>query len=75
MLYHISLSMSYSNLSTPYCHYYLSFSSHTESKSYVDACKFEYYSQVMQTELIALEKISTWSVVDLPSNAKPIGCK
>lgn len=29
----------------------------------------------MKTELIALEKISTWSIVDLPSNAKPIGCK
>jgi len=29
----------------------------------------------MQAELTALEANQTWSLVDLPSHKKPIGCK
>jgi len=29
----------------------------------------------MQDEINALSKIVTWTIVDLPSNAKPIGCR
>lgn len=67
--------MSYGNLSTPYCYYSLYFSSYIEPKSYVEACKFEYWNQVMQTELTVLEKTGTWVMVDLPLYAKSIGCR
>lgn len=41
ILYPISLSKSYSNLSTPQYHYSLSLSSHAKPGTYAEACKFE----------------------------------
>lgn len=59
MLYPICLSMSYSNLSTPYCHYPLFILLHIKPKSYDEACKFDCWNQAMQVELTSLEKTGT----------------
>ncbi|XP_058776282.1 uncharacterized mitochondrial protein AtMg00820-like [Vicia villosa] len=74
MLYPISHSMSYSNLSTSYYHYSLSISSHGEPKSYAKACEYDCVNQVMQVDLTTLENTCTWKIVYFPPNAKPIGC-
>ena len=31
--------------------------------------------EAMQSEMDALEKNGTWTLVDLPDNKKPVGCK
>lgn len=67
--------MSYSNLSTPHCHYSLTISSDTESKSYVEAYKYDCWNKAKKVELTALEKTCTWNIVDLPLNTKLIGCR
>lgn len=46
-----------------------------EPKSYVEASKFECWNQAIQAEWLALERISTWQLVEAQPNIKPIGCK
>jgi len=53
----------------------LSLVSQIEPKSYDEAIKFDYWKQVMQLELNALDHTGTWTIVDLPSQVKPIGCR
>lgn len=73
--YPLSNFLSYSHLSSPYCHYILSTTTQTEPKTYNEANKFECWRQAMKVELAALDKTGTWTIVDLPPNIKPIGCK
>ncbi|MCH79266.1 polynucleotidyl transferase Ribonuclease H fold, partial [Trifolium medium] len=73
--YPMSSFLSYHHLSLPHCHFALSLTTHVEPKSYAEAVKFECWRQAMQVELQALENTGTWYLVDLPSNAKPIGCR
>lgn len=37
--------------------------------------KYECWQQAIQTELAALDKTKTWTLVDLPEGKVPIGCK
>jgi len=53
----------------------MSLHSHTEPKTYAEASKFDCWNQAMQTKLSALETTSTWKIVDLPYQIKPIGSK
>jgi len=48
---------------------------HVEPKSYAEASKLDCWKEAMQTELTALEKTSTWGIVDQPDKIKPIGCR
>jgi hypothetical protein len=67
--------VSYHNISNPHSHFILSLHAHTEPKSYTEANKFECWRKAMQVELTALENTGTWKIIDLPPNAKPIGCR
>ncbi|KAI5418663.1 hypothetical protein KIW84_043041 [Lathyrus oleraceus] len=53
----------------------LSISSMTEPKTYNQANKLDCWKNAMKTELDALISTNTWSIVDLPHNKTPIGCK
>lgn len=50
-------------------------SSMTEPKTYNQACKSPSWANAMQNELSGLASTNTWSIVTLPPNNKPIGCK
>jgi hypothetical protein len=52
----------------------LSLVSQIEPKSYAEAIKFDCWKQAMQLKLNALDQTSAWTIVDLPSQVKPIGC-
>lgn len=43
--------------------------------SYDEASKSVHWQEAMQVELDALKKNETWTIVDLPPNIVPIGCK
>lgn len=47
--------------------------SQIEPKTYSEAYKHDCFKQAMQLELNALEKISTWRLVDLPPKVTHIG--
>jgi hypothetical protein len=47
----------------------------TELKTYKEACQSEHWLKAMDSELDALAKNGTWTIIDLPSNIKPIGSK
>ncbi|MCI16505.1 hypothetical protein A2U01_0037649, partial [Trifolium medium] len=49
--------------------------SSVEPKTFTQANKSECWKEAMATELHALAKNNTWSVVTLPSGKVPIGCK
>jgi hypothetical protein len=53
----------------------VSLSHTTEPKTYDEACKSQDWVNAMNTELDALAKNHTWSLVDLPAHVKPIGSK
>ena len=53
----------------------LSITTHTESKTYVEAVKHDCWKQAMQSELTALQQTGTWQIVDLPPAVKPIGSR
>jgi len=53
----------------------LSLVSQIEPKSYVEAVKYDCWKQAMPLELNALDQTGTWTIVDLPSQVKPIGCR
>ncbi|PNX68420.1 retrovirus-related Pol polyprotein from transposon TNT 1-94, partial [Trifolium pratense] len=44
-------------------------------QTYDEACKSQDWINAMKTELDALDRNQTWSLVDLPPHIKPIGCK
>lgn len=73
--YPISDYLSYANLSYAHSCFNLSLQTHHEPKTLTEANKHDCWKKAMQDELNALDKTSTWIVVDLPPNAKPIGYK
>jgi len=73
--YPLSSFLSYDNCSPNYTHFCCTISSMTEPKTFTQANKFECWKEAMATELHALAKNNTWSVVTLPHGKVPIGCK
>ena len=73
--YPLSSVLSYNSLSPHYKSFILNISSTTEPKSYSQAVKHECWQQAMKTEIDALERNHTWTLVDLPPGKTPIGCK
>jgi hypothetical protein len=53
----------------------VSLSNTTEPKTYAEACKSKAWIKAMNIELEALHSNGTWSIIDAPSDVKPIGCK
>jgi hypothetical protein len=75
ILYPISSYHTFSNLCPNHHAYTISITHTTEPKSYSEASKFECWQKAMNDELEALTKTGTWTFVDLPPLAKPIGSK
>ena len=67
--------LSYDNCTDIYKNFCLSVSSITEPTSFSQACKHDCWKIAMKNELDALNSTHTWSIVDLPPNKTPIGCK
>ncbi|KAK2391726.1 putative mitochondrial protein [Trifolium repens] len=74
-IFPLSSVLQYDNCCSKYKKFCLSISSITEPRTYSQACKFDCWNQAMKNELDALISTNTWSIVDLPENKKPIGCK
>jgi len=72
--YPLSNFLSHTNLSNSQHIFALSLVSQIEPKSYVEAIRSDCWKQAMQLELNALDQNGTWTIVDLPSQVKPIGC-
>jgi hypothetical protein len=75
ILYPIFDIHSYDNLSPSHHAYTLSITHHSEPNSYMEASNDTKWIQAMDLELEVLTKTGTWSIVDLPPNIKPIGCR
>jgi len=73
--YPLSNFISHTNLSNSQHIFALSLVSQIEPKSYVEAIKFDCWKQAMQLEPNALDQTGTWTIVDLPSQVKHIGCR
>ncbi|CAJ2665922.1 unnamed protein product [Trifolium pratense] len=73
--YPISHSHTFEFLSPSHKLFSVSLTNTTEPKTYVEACKSPAWITAMNTELDALSKNQTWTLVDLPPHIKPIGCK
>ncbi|CAJ2668236.1 unnamed protein product [Trifolium pratense] len=73
--YPLSSFLSYDNCSPHYTHFCCTISSIAEPKTFTQANKLECWREAMATELHALAKNNTWSVVSLPPGKVPIGCK
>jgi hypothetical protein len=73
--YPISHFHSFDFLSPSHKAFSVSLSHTTEPKSYDEACKSQDWINAMNTELDALAKNHTWTLVDLPAQVKPIGSK
>jgi hypothetical protein len=73
--YPISHFHSLNHLSSSHKAFSVSLSHTTEPKIYDEACKSQDWINAMNTELDALAKNQTWSLVDLPAHVKPIGSK
>ncbi|KAH0754407.1 hypothetical protein KY290_024677 [Solanum tuberosum] len=74
-LYPISKYLSYSNLSPSYKASLATYSAIVEPRTYQDACLETQWVEAMKAEITALEDNQTWSVVPLPADKAPIGCK
>jgi hypothetical protein len=66
---------SFDFLSSSHKAFSVSLSHTTEPKSHDEACKSPEWIDAMNTELDALAKSHTWTLVDLPTHVKPIGSK
>ena len=73
--YPIASFHSYAHLSSSHKAFSMSVTQCTEPKTYKEACQSECWLKAMKSELDALAKNGTWSIVDLPHNVKPIGSK
>ena len=75
ILYPIASFYSYAQLSSSHKAFSMSVTQCTEPKTYKEACQSKCWLKAMESELDALAKNGTWSIVDLPHNVKPIGSK
>lgn len=73
--YPISNYVGYNTLSSTYQVSLAAYSAILEPKSFSEASRDPKWIDAMQSEIVALEKNNTWSVVDLPSRKTHIGCK
>jgi hypothetical protein len=73
--YPITKYTCHDKLSSSQLAYTLSLLTETEPNSYTEACKHDQWTKAMQSELQALQQNNTWSIVPLPTGAKPIGSK
>ena len=71
----LSSVLSYSCFSSPHLHYLMSLSTDFEQSSYQEAKNHVCWQEAMKAEVEALELNHTQSIVDVPPNVKPIGCK
>lgn len=73
--YPIASVVNYNNISTLYSRVLSSYSIHHEPQSFKEASLDPRWVEAIQLEIAALEEKKTWTVVDLPPNKSPIGCK
>ncbi|PNX87650.1 retrovirus-related Pol polyprotein from transposon TNT 1-94 [Trifolium pratense] len=73
--YPFSNFYSYANLSSSHKAFSVSLSNTTEPKTYTEACKSNEWIDAMNSELEALHRNGTWSIIDSPAHIKPIGSK
>ncbi|XP_031494234.1 uncharacterized mitochondrial protein AtMg00820-like [Nymphaea colorata] len=63
------------HFSPNYQAFFTSLLGHSEPSSFHKAMQFSEWRNAMAVEVRALEENSTWDVIDLPPNKRPIGCK
>lgn len=73
--YPIASFHSLAHLSHSHKAFSLSITQSTEPKTYKEACQSEFWVKAMDSELDALAKNGTWTIVQTPPNVKPIGSK
>jgi hypothetical protein len=73
--YPISSYISYQNLSSAHHHYIANLTNITEPTCYENAICDENWKAAINSELTALEKYNTWTLVPLPKHKHAIGCK
>jgi len=71
----LSSVLSYIRFSSPHLHYLMSLSTDFEPSSYQEAKHHVCWQEAMKAEVEALELNHTWTIVNVPPNVKPIGCK
>jgi hypothetical protein len=67
--------ISFSNFSLAHRGFLSSICSTDEPRTFSQAVKSPLWREAMEKEIEALEKNDTWSLISLPPNKKPIGCK
>lgn len=67
--------LSYSQLSPSYQAYVYAISTQVEPTSFKESIESPKWKLAMDEELQALELNNTWTVVPLPDDRKPLGCK
>jgi transposase InsO family protein len=73
--YPLSVFLSSQHLSSTHSHYIMNLSTISEPSSYEEALCNENWTNAIKTELSALMKTNTWSLVHLPAHKRAIGCK
>jgi len=73
--YPLQSFLSYSRFSNAQKTFFANVSGTKEPTTYAQAILDPNWQQTMQTELTALQKTNTWTVMPFPTGHKPIGCK